>query len=301
MNKIIVICGPTATGKSALAIEIAKLFNGEIISADSRQVYKGLDVGSAKVTLEEMNEIPHHMIDIADPTDTFTVSAFQKMTGQVIDGIYSRGKIPILCGGTGMYISAVINVTIFPEVPPNMELRQELETMTTDQLLLRLEELDPRRAGEIDAKNPIRLIRAIEIAEALGSVPPLSVPANELTTGETRSVLMIGLELPKEVLTARIVQRIDDRIPALFDEIKELHAAGVSYDRLHALGLEYRYGADYVQGKNTLQEFKELLATKTWQYVKRQLSWFKANQNIQWLNPISERQKILDLVQDFLK
>lgn len=294
-NKIIVICGPTATGKSALAVEIAKQFNGEIISADSRQVYRGLDIGSAKIAAHETQGIPHHLINVVDPTDVFTVSQFQVMTHEIIEGIYSRGKLPIICGGTGMYISAVIDGIGFPEVPPDLALRQELEKMTVEQLVTRLEELDPKRASEIDRKNPVRLIRAIEIAETLGSIPSLNRDSSRYQT------CSIGLELPKEELVRRIRQRIESRIPALFDEIKNLNAKGVSFERLHSFGLEYRYGSEYIQDHMTLEEFKETLATKTWQFAKRQLTWFKANPQIHWFNSDSDKQKILNVIQDFLK
>lgn len=294
-NKLLIICGPTATGKSALAVELAKAFNGEIISADSRQVYRGLNIGSAKIAPHDTQGIPHHLIDVVDPTDVFTVSEFQKMTQSTIEDIYSRGKLPIICGGTGMYISAVVYGINFPEVPPNLELRQELEKMTTEQLVLRLEELDPRRASEIDVHNSMRLIRAIEIAETLGSVPRLN------NTDSPYDALFIGLELSKEELMNRIKQRIDNRVPALFDEIQNLNDKGVSFERLHSFGLEYRYGADYIQKKLTLEEFKEILTTKTWQFAKRQMTWFKANPSIHWFNPISDKQKILNMIQDLLR
>jgi tRNA dimethylallyltransferase len=275
-------------------VELAKVFNGEIISADSRQVYRGLDIGSAKIKPSEMQNIPHHLIDVSDPKNTFTVAEFKKLADEKIVEIISRGKLPILCGGTGMYISAVIDGITFPEVLPNLELRQQLEKMTTEQLVDRLEELDPRRVAEIDTKNPIRLIRAIEVAEVLGSVPELNKKESRYDT------LSLGLDVPKEELLARINQRIEERIPALFDEIKNLHNQGVSWERLHAFGLEYRYGAEYIQEKITLEQFKETLATKTWQYVKRQLTWFKGNNQTHWVNPITDKQKILKLVQDFL-
>lgn len=293
-NKILVICGPTATGKSVLAVELAKQFNGEIISADSRQVYRGLDIGSAKITEHATGGVPHHLIDVVDPTDVFTVSQFQSMTHDIIEDIYARGKLPILCGGTGMYISAIIDGIGFPEVPPNFELRGELEKMNVEQLVTRLEELDPRRASEIDRKNPVRLIRAIEIAETLGSIPSLNQNNSRYHT------LSIGLEVSKEELIKRIKERIDTRIPSLFNEIENLNKNGVSFERLHSFGLEYRYGSEYIQGKITLQEFKDLLATKTWQFAKRQLTWFKANPQIHWFNPDSDKQKIVNMVQDFL-
>jgi tRNA dimethylallyltransferase len=270
------------------------LFNGEIISADSRQVYRGLDIGSAKIQPHETKGVPHHLIDVADPTDVFTVAQFQTMTHQIIADIHARGKLPIICGGTGMYISAVVSNVSFPEVPPNIELRQELENMSTDRLVQRLEELDPRRAQEIDTHNPVRLIRAIEIAEALGSVPSLNHRESPYET------LSIGLELSKEELTNRINQRIQNRLPSLFDEIKKLRDGGVSFERLHAFGLEYRYGAEYLQGHLSLNKFKETLATKTWQFAKRQLTWFKANPQIHWFDPIHDTEEIIISVRDFL-
>lgn len=294
MKKLLVVCGPTATGKSALAIELAKQFDGEVISADSRQVYKGLDIGSAKITQTEMDGVPHHLLDIAEPTDYFSVADFQTLAQEVITDIHTRGKLPIICGGTGMYIDSVVYGTQFPEVPPNEPLRKELAKLTTEELYEELQKIDPDRAIEIDRHNPVRLIRAIEIATALGSVPKIE------TYNSKYNVLWIGLDLPKEELQERIEKRISDRIPALFDEIKSLHNSGVTYEKLDSFGLEYRYGSDYVQEKINLSEFKELLATKTWQYAKRQMTWFKRNSEIHWFNPINDQQKILKLVQDFL-
>ncbi len=294
MKPVIIICGPTATGKSALAVEIAKLVHGEIISADSRQVYKGLDIGSAKITQAEMEGIPHHLIDVTDPNTVFTVADFQKLTQEKIADIHTRGKIPILCGGTGMYIDAVIYNTTFPEVTANPKLRKELEKHSAEELFEQLQNLDPDRAAEIDSHNPVRLIRAIEIATALGSVPKMKQMDSLYET------LFIGLELPKETLQERIIARIKNRIPALFDEIKKLNNSGISYERLYSFGLEYRYGSQYIQDKITLNEFSELLSTKTWQFAKRQMTWFKRNIEIKWFDPISDQQKIPKLVQDFL-
>lgn len=294
MKPVIIICGPTATGKSALAVEIAKLANGEIISADSRQVYKGLDIGSAKITQTEMEGVPHHLIDVVDPGTVFTVADFQKIAQEKIADIHTRGKIPILCGGTGMYIDAVIYNTTFPEVTANPELRKKLEELSPSELFEILQNLDPDRANEIDSKNPVRLIRAIEIATELGNVPKMKQGNSPYET------LFIGLELPKETLQERIIARIKNRIPALFDEIRKLHDSGVSYKRLHSFGLEYRYGSEYIQGNITLDEFIEFLSTKTWQFAKRQTNWFKRNPEIKWFNSLNDQQKILKLVQDFL-
>jgi tRNA dimethylallyltransferase len=294
-NKLIVITGATATGKSALAIELGKVFYGEILSVDSRQVYTGLDIGSAKITPDEMEGIVHHGIDITDPADTYSVADFKKYSREVINQIIEAGKLPILCGGTGMYLDAIIYDIQFPEVPPNLELRRELGSLSVAELFERLNELDPDRAIEIDSSNSVRLIRAIEIATSLGSVPKLEFPTSDY------NVLWIGLELPKEVLQERIQSRIIDRIPALFDEIQTLLDQGITSERLDSFGLEYRYGLQYVQGIISLDEFKELLATKTWQFAKRQMTWFKKNSNINWFNPINDNKKILKKVQDFLK
>lgn len=295
MNRILVICGPTATGKSALAVEFAKQYNGEVISADSRQVYTGLDIGSAKITESEMAGIPHYLIDVVHPNDYFSVADFQKLAQAKINDIHSRGKLPIICGGTGMYIDALIYETNFPEVPANESLRSELANLTNEELYAELQKLDPDRASEIDPHNSVRLIRAIEIATALGSVPKITTENPQYET------LWIGLDIPKEELEGKIKKRILDRIPALFEEVNNLHLSGVSFERLEGFGLEYRYGSHYVQEKVTLEEFKDLLTTKTWQYAKRQMTWFKRNKNIHWYNPIIDKQKILKLVQDFLK
>ena len=295
LPQIIVVCGPTATGKSALAVELARLFNGEVISADSRQVYTGLDIGSAKITQDEMKGIPHYLIDVAHPNDYFSVADFQKLAQEKIQDIHSRGKLPIICGGTGMYIDAVIYDMQFPDVSVNLELRTELEQLSAPELFEKLQDLDPGRALEIDEHNPVRLIRAIEIATELGSVPKMKQMDSIYET------LFIGLELSKELLQERIITRIQNRIPALFDEIKKLHNSGVSYERLHSFGLEYRYGSEHVQGNITLDEFNELLFTKTWQFAKRQMTWFKRNSEINWFNPINNQQKILKQVQDFLR
>lgn len=295
MNKVIVICGPTATGKSALAVEIAQHYNGEIISADSRQVYRGLDIGSAKITQDEMQGIPHHLIDVADPQETFTVTQFKTLADKKIIEIISRGKVPIICGGTGMYISAVIDNQDFPEVPPNESLRSQLEQYTTPELSTLLKKIDPIRSNTIDHNNPVRLVRAIEIATAIGSVP------TQIKTVSPYQPLLIGLRLPKDELDAKIAQRITNRIPGLFMEIRTLHEKGISSEKLRRFGLEYRYGDEYVTGKILLNDFIETLTTKTIQFAKRQMTWFKRDPRIHWLNPVSDKQKILNLVQDFLK
>lgn len=292
--KVLVITGPTATGKSALGVHLAKVFNGEIISADSRQVYRGLDIGSAKITRSEMEGIPHFGIDVADPHEIFSVADFKKLATDAIDDIHRRGKLPIMVGGTGMYISSVINNQTLPQVPPDYELRARLEQEHGEVLFKKLEELDRDRAATIDPKNKVRVIRAIEIATIIGNVP-LTIPQSS-----PYDVLIIGLELPKLELQHRIHQRIIARIPELFDEIKNLLTKGISPERLTSFGLEYTYGLAYTQGTLSLEDFTTTLATKTWQFVRRQITWWKKDSRVHSMNPLLNQQKILKLVQDFL-
>ena len=173
MQKLIVILGPTASGKSDMAVKLAKRFNGEVVSADSRQVYKGLDIGTGKITKKEMQGVKHHLLDVANPKKQFTASDFVDLTSGLIRQIVNRRKVPIICGGTGFYIDALLGDKQIPEVPPNLKLRKELEKKSVEKLFEILKKLDPERAKNIDAKNPRRLIRAIEICKVLGRVPKL--------------------------------------------------------------------------------------------------------------------------------
>ena len=296
LPKIIVICGPTATGKSALAVEIAKAVNGEIISADSRQVYKGMDLGTGKVTVQEMAGIPHHLLDVAEPSDTFTVSLFKEQTDMAIRDIVSRGKTPILCGGTGLYIDAVASGMRLPPVEANPELRAELQTKTREELYAQLAALDPERAQNIDALNPVRLMRAIEVATAIGIVP-------KITYEKPYETLFIGLDMDDETLKARIRTRLTERMDAgMLEEVRGLHAAGLSHERLFSLGLEYRYLGLFMEEKITLPEMLAQLEMEIWHYAKRQRTWFKRNKEIIWLDPLKEadRAKAIDLSKKFI-
>jgi len=280
MNKklrLIVICGPTATGKTLKSIEIAKEIDGEVISADSRQIYKHLNIGTAKITKDEMEGIPHHMLDIVDPVDNFSVVEYKQMVQKIIDDIHDRGKIPIIVGGTGMYIDAVIYNRTFPEVPANQELRATLEKVSTQELVEKLTELDSVRTETIDKNNPVRLIRAIEIAKTLGKVPPLSALGTKLA--ESPYDLEIHyMDLPDDELKQKIHTRNVSRLNnGLIEEVEILHSKhSLSWERMNALGLEYRYVSQFVQGEiETKEKLIEILDQKTWQYVKRQRTWFK--------------------------
>ncbi len=301
MPKIIVVLGQTATGKSDFAVEIAQTLQnkvlGEIISADSRQVYRGMNLGTGKITYKEMRGVPHHLLDIISPKKTFTVSEFKKLADKKIDEILERGNIPIVCGGTGFYIDALVDNIILPEVPPNSALREGLNKKTAAQLVILLRKLDPGRAKVIDINNKVRLIRAIEIANALGKVP-------KIKGKQKYDVLKIGLALPDEVLKEKIRTRLTARIKkGMLKEIKSLHDKGVSWRRMQELGLEYRYGALYLQKKISKQEMIEKLNTEIWHYAKRQKTWFKRDQETAWIDPRkeSERRKVTKKISEFLK
>jgi tRNA dimethylallyltransferase len=282
-------------------VEIAQKIGGEIISADSRQVYKGMDLGTGKITKKEMRRVPHYMLDVVSPKKTFTVSEFQKLANKKIKEIFKNGKTPIMCGGTGFYIDAVINGTIFPEVPPNKKLREELYRLDAIALGRYLEKLDPQRFETIDKNNKVRLVRAIEIAKALGKVPSLS-PGSDLGINKFE-VLKIGLTISDEILKERIKSRLLMRIKkGMIKEIENLHKDGVSWKRMNDLGLEYRYASLYLQGKLKKEEMIEKLNTETWHYAKRQKTWFKRDLNTIWINPTkkSEKAKALKEIKRFL-
>ena len=280
LSNLIVILGPTATGKSDFAVRLAKkIKHAEIVSADSRQVYKGLDIGSGKITKKEMRGIPHHLLDVADPKKVFAVSEYQKLANKAIADIIARGNTPILVGGTGLYIDAVVYGTVFPEVPPNKPLRKKLETKKTPTLFKMLQKLDSARAKTIDAHNPVRLIRAIEIAKALGKVPTFKQK-------EQYDTELIGLTLPDDVLKKKIHNRLLARMKiGMVREVTNLHKKGLSWKRLESFGLEYRSIALYLQKKISKKEMLVELEKATWQYTKRQMTWFKRNKKIIWRQP----------------
>lgn len=295
LPKVIAIVGPTASGKTSLSIEIARLIDGEVVSADSRQIYTGLDIGSGKVTKREMRGVPHHLLDIASPKRTISVVQYEKLATRAIKDILKRGKVPIICGGTGLYADAILTNAFFPEVPPNPELRKKLEKLPTEKLFSKLMKLDPARAKTIDANNPRRLIRAIEIATALGKVPERTEPTPRYDT------LWIGLTMPQEKLEERIHTRLISRMRhGMVAEAKRLHAEGLSWKRMESLGLEYRFLAQFLSGKLSKEEMIELLNIAIRQFSKRQMMWFKRNKNIKWFHP-KDTKKVLGVVKKFLK
>lgn len=293
-TKLIVVLGPTASGKSDLAVALAQKYNGEVVSADSRQTYRGLDIGSGKITKREMKGIPHHLLDVANPKRQFTVAQYKRLADRAITDISKRGKLPILCGGTGFYIQAVISGVAIPEVPPNKKLRAELEKKSPEQLFKILSKLDPRRAKEIDAQNPRRLVRAIEIAKALGRVPKLT------QTDSPYEVLQIGIATNPETLKEKIAKRLTLRMKkGMLAEGRRLREDGLSWKRMRALGLEYRMLADILTGTTSRAEAEQRLLFNIGNYAKRQMMWFKRDETINWFK-IKEIRKIFREVKSFL-
>jgi tRNA dimethylallyltransferase len=278
-DKLLVICGPTAVGKSSLAVDTAKEFKGEVISADSRQVYRGLDIATGKITEDEMDGVTHHLLDVADPQEKFSVHGYKKLADEAVFDTQSRGKLPILCGGTGFYIQAVVDDLAFPDVPPNDDLREKLQKRTTESLYEELKEKDPRRAQEIDENNPVRLIRALEIVAALGKVP-------ELQKQRRFDTLEIGLKRPDKELKQRIIKRTKNRFDrGIIKEAQQLQEDGLPLERMRTLGLEYEHLADFLEDKVSKQELFERIVQSDWQYAQKQRTWFQKNRSIDWFQP----------------
>lgn len=302
-QKILVLLGPTASGKSDLAVSMAKKFNGEIISADSRQVYRGMNEGTGKITKREMKGVRHHLLDVADPKKRFNAEKYRILARAAIGDIISRGKLPIICGGTGFYIDAVFCDNPFPNVPPNSKLRKKLSNKSPTQLLLILKKLDPKRARVIlksdsEKKNVRRIIRAIEIAYAkkimdgrrsrwsIGGSSAAPQGYGKPTIHQEYNTIFIGIKPSPEDLRRRIHTRLLKRLEhGMIDEARRLHRKGLSWKRMDELGLEYRYLAKYLQGKMLKEEMVERLNTEIWHYAKRQMTWFKRNKRIRWFKP----------------
>ena len=293
--KVISIVGPTASGKSALAVDLALLFNGEVISADSRQVYRELDLGSGKVTIEEMKGIPHHLLDVANLDYIYTGADFIKDANSAIFDILKREKLPIIAGGTFFYIELLKGESQSAPVEPNPTLRAELEQLSDEQLFAKLNTLDPERAQSIDSKNCRRLIRALEIIDSLGKVPTISKKESNY------DFLTIGIKIDKDLLKQRIEQRLSDRLEkGMVEEVENLLKNGISPARLHDLGLEYRYITEYLEGKITYEKMKEKIVIKSLQFAKRQYTWLKRDKSIIWFDFPITLDKVENTVKNFL-
>lgn len=275
--KVLVIAGSTATGKTDLAINLAQQFDGEVISADSRQIYRKLDIGTAKVTKEEMQGVPHHLIDIVDVRDSYTADQFAHDAQTAIADITARGKLPIIAGGSFFYVDVALGRISSPQVAPNPVLRAELELLPTATLYERLREADPSRAATMDPYNKRRLVRALEIVEALGSVPSTNVD-------ELYDALWLGITRERDDIRARIAKRAEQwLIDGFKEEVQWLLSQNLSPEQLNEFGFEYTIGVAWARNEITDQEFIEQICAKNWQYAKRQRTWLKQNESIQWI------------------
>lgn len=291
--KIIIVVGPTASGKSSLAVNLAKHFDGEVISADSRQVYRGLDIGSAKVNETEMEGIPHHLLDVADVNTVYTASDFKRDATTMITDMVKRKKLPIIAGGTFFYIDYLLNRISVPKVAPNPELRELLEQKSTAELLTRLKKKDPRRASEIDPNNRRRIIRALEIIHELEYVPDLEASASPYDT------LVVGAKIDPTKLKDKFRVRASDWLSRGFQtEVEDLLKAGVSRGRLQEIGFEYQLILELNDGLINQEKFIEKFVQKNWQYAKRQMTWLKRDQSIRWFR--NDDPEIFTTIENFL-
>lgn len=296
---LIAIVGPTGVGKTALSIRLAEEFRGEIVSADSRQVYRGMDIGTAKPAEEERRRIPHHLLDLVDPGEPFTLAHYQHLAYDIIAEINRRGRVPFLVGGSGLYVRAVLEGLAIPRVPPNLERRADLERSDTMDLYQRLQKIDPLAAQKIDPHNKRRVIRALEVSESAGR----PITALQTHRAPPYRILRIGLTLPRALLYDRINARVDQMLAAgLVDEVRGLMRQGYSLDTPAMSGLGYRQIASFVRGEATLEEAVRLLKRDTRRFVHHQYSWFRLDDaRIHWFDMSAARyEDIRDSVAAFL-
>lgn len=273
-TRILCIAGPTASGKSARAVEEALGRNGEIISVDSRQVYRGLDIGTEKISVKEMRGIPHHLIDIRDVHETYSAGDFVTDATRLIKEITARGKLPILVGGTHFYFDALLR-GLPMGTGTNLVLREELEKLETEELFARIRERDPRRAAELDPKNRRRLIRALEIIESLGSVPSRNSLFRPIGQNKKYAVEWIVIDPPREELRVRIDARLKQALGSgIVEEVRRVREE-VGDVRLNELGLEYKIVGEFLRNERTEESLLSTLSAKLWQYARRQKAWLR--------------------------
>ena len=289
LPKLIVIEGTNASGKSSLGVQLAKEYGGEIVSADSRQVYARMDLGSGKITQEETEGVPHHLLDVRQPGEFFSMADFQQLAYAAIDDILDRGKVPFLVGGTGLYVDAVADGYVLSDKKPDPELRARLETFDTPALYQMLKEKIPDT--EIDPKNRHRVMRALEKLEAGDEGHAPRQPRYE--------VLKFGVTWPREILKERIDERLERRLrEGMTDEVRVLLDEGVSEEFLTKLGLEYKYLTWYLTGKMSYEQMKEELSLAIKRFAKRQMTWFRKDPRIIWLDmagdPAAQARPLID-------
>jgi len=300
-QKIIVILGPTASGKTKLAVALARQFSGEIISADSRQVYVGLDIGSGK-DLIEYGEIKYHLIDVADPKEVFSVAQYQKQAYQAIKDILKGGKLPIIAGGSGQYLEALVENYQLSDTKPDLDFRNELEEKTAEELFADLEEINFKFASALnnsERNNKRRLVRYLEV---LNSKQDFKFQKNKAEL--PYEFLLLGISLDKEKLAERIHQRLITRLEkeGMIQEVSDLHdKKSLTWERLESFGLEYKFVAKYLQEKIEYEQMVEMIEIASRQFVKKQLTWFKRweknGAKINWVEDSGGAEK---LIKEFL-
>lgn len=279
---LLVLLGPTAVGKTEISLRLAQEFNGEIVSADSRLIYRGMDIATAKPTRQERAVVPHYLIDVVAPDEELTLAEYQVRAYGAIDDIFARGKIPFLVGGTGLYIRAVVEGYHIPRVPPNPARRTELEQYSAPALYERLQALDPEIATTILPNNTRRIIRALEVIEATGG----KMSAQQTRHPPDYPIRQIGLQRPRPQLYARVDERIDSMMEqGLVDEVRGLVERGYPFSLPSMTGLGYREIGSYLRGEIDLEEAARLLKSNTRKFIRHQANWFRpTDTRIQWFD-----------------
>lgn len=290
--KVVVIVGPTSSGKTEMSLKLAKKFNGIIISADSRQIYKGLNIATAKTTKAQQAGIPHYMIDIAEPSEHFNVSLYQNTVYNLLHSIAQHNQkrkslvIPFIVGGTGLYVQSVVEGYQIPKIEPNPQLRQELADLPLDKLVEKLVKLDPKTST--DLQNKRRIIRAIEIALHWKKQPRGKNKPAEF------EFLQLGIKLPKEELHHRIEKKVDEMYQqGLVKETKSLLAEDYNLSQPAFSALGYRQIANYLKNKITLKKALGLMKSDIKKFAKRQMTWFKRDKSIHWITTITEAERLI--------
>ena len=281
-GKLLVLVGPTAVGKTALSLHLAGRFDGEIVSADSRLFYRGMDIGTAKPSRAEQDRVPHHLIDICDPADTLTLGEYQRLAYRTVDVVLARGRLPLLVGGTGQYVTAVVEGWGIPKVAPQPALRDALAALGGPELARWLAALDPESAARIDPRNVRRVVRALEVTLVTGT--PISVLQRK--TPPPYDMLLLGLQRARDDLYARIDARVDAMLAAgLLDEVQRLAARGYGRGVPAMSGLGYRQLLDHLDGALTLDEAVARIKFETHRFARQQATWFRSDDpRIQWLD-----------------
>ena len=305
MEKVVVICGPTASGKTSLSIELAKKINGQIISADSMQIYDEMDIGTAKPTKEEMQGIKHYLIGNVKPTNRYSVSEYKKDATNAIEETIQDNKFPIIVGGTGLYVNSLIYGIDYPEIETDLEYRKKLEEIAEKEGLNKLynmaKEIDEKAMEKISPNDQKRILRVLEIYNQTGKTKT-ELEIESRKNGVKYDFRVFAIDMPREILYERINKRVDIMFEnGLLEEVQRLYKkyGEELYTSIQAIG--YKEVIDYINGKYTKEEMKEKIKMETRRYAKRQLTWFRKIENITWLNGLNDTQSNIDIILENLK